>query len=135
MKILIRLFIANAAIVVCTGLASLLPGLWTGAGGRDFLPQAFNAAVLILALSVIIRSKVKWPILHMILCLIPVQFIVLISMSFFSGYSILQIFSSFDLFYDFLQWLLLVDLFIGAPWVAGVFIGALFLKMKGKNKF
>ena len=128
MKILIRLFIANAAIVVCTGIASLLPGLWPGAGGRDFLPQAFNTAVLILAVSVIIRCKVKWPILHMILCLIPVQFITLISISFFSGYSILQIFGSFDLFYDLLQWMLLVDLFIGIPWIAGAFIGTLFFK-------
>lgn len=68
----------------------------------------------------------------MMLYLIPTQFIILLSMCFFSGYSVFQLFSSFDLFSDFLQWLLLVDLFIGAPWIVGVLIGSLILKMKDK---
>ena len=134
MKILIRLMIANAAIIICVAIASLLPGLWMGIGGRDFRPQAFNATILILATSVMIRYKFKWPILHMILYLIPTQFIVLICMSYFSGYTFFQLLSSFDLFRDFLKWLLFVNLFIGAPWIMGVFIGSLMLKMKDKDK-
>lgn len=134
MKMLIRPVIANAAMVICFVIANLLPGLWTGMGGRDFRPQAFNAAILILAASIAMRCKLKWPILHMILYLIPTQLIVLISMSYFSGYHLFQILCSFDLFYDFLQWLLFVDLFIGVPWIMGVFIGSLILKMKNKDK-
>lgn len=134
MKIFVRLVIANAAMVICFVIANLLPGLWTGMGGRDFRPQAFNAAILILATSISMRCKLKWPILHMILCLIPTQLIVFISMSYFSGYHLFQLLSSLDLFYDFLQWLFFVDLFIGAPWIIGVFIGSLILKMKNKDK-
>jgi hypothetical protein len=69
----------------------------------------------------------------MILCLIPAQFIVLISMAYAGGYSVFQLLSSFDLFSDFLQWLLLVDLFIGLPWVLGIFIGGFILKMKDRE--
>jgi hypothetical protein len=55
-------------------------------------------------------------------------------MSYFSGYTVFQLLCSFDRFHDFLQWLLLGDLFIGAPWIIGVFIGSLMLKMKDKDK-
>lgn len=134
MKMFIRLVIVNAAMVICFVIANLLPGLWTGMGGRDFRPQAFNAAFLILAASIAMRYKFKWPISHMIICLIPTQLIVLISVSYFSGYSLFQLLGSFDLFYDFLQWLLFVDLYIGVPWIIGVFIGSLILKMKKKDK-
>ena len=130
MKILMRLVISNVAIAFCIGLASLFPGLWTGVGGRDFRPQAFNAAIFVLATSVVMRYALKWPVLHMMVSLIPIQFIVLISMSYFSGYAIFQIFNSFDLFHDFLQWLLLVDFFIGTPWILGIFVGSLMLKVK-----
>lgn len=84
--------------------------------------------------SVLIRYKFKWPKLNMILYLVPTQLIVFILMSYFSGYSVFQILRSFDLFYDFLQWLLLVDLFIGAPWIMGVFIGSFILQVKDKDK-
>ena len=133
MKILIRLMIANASIIICVGIASLLPGLWMGISGRDFRPQAFNATILILATSVIMRYKLKWPILHMIFYLIPTQFIVLLCTSYFSGYTVFQLLCSPDLFQDFIQWLLLVDLFIATPWIMGVFIGSFMLKIKDKK--
>ena len=129
-KILLRLLIANAAMVFCVAIASLLPSLWTGISGRDFHPQAFNASLLILVISCLIRYKFKWPILHMIVSLIPLQFITLICMAYFSGYTVYQLIFSFDLLHDFLHWLLIVDLFIGAPWIVGVFVGDFLLKRK-----
>ena len=130
MTILIRLPIANAALVICFLIGNFLPGLWKGAGGRDFLPQAFNTAILILATSFLTRYKLKWATLHMILCLIPTQLIVLLCISYFSGYTVFQIFSSLDLFHDFLQWLLLVDLFVATPWIIGICVGSFILKRR-----
>lgn len=70
----------------------------------------------------------------MILYLIPTQFIVLLCMSLFTGYAVYQILSASDLFCDFLQWLLLFDLFVVMPWILGIFIGSLILKMKKQPK-
>jgi len=127
-KIGFQLVIANAVIALCIGIAARLPGLWTGSGGRDVIPQALTAAILILVVSTFIRIKLKWRNLNMILYLIPLQMLVLIGMSYFSGYSVLRIVFSFDLLLDFFQWLLLVDLFIAMPWVVGVFTGSFWLK-------
>lgn len=133
LKISIRLVLANVAMVICIGSASLFPGLWTGISGRDFRPQAFNVSILVLATSIIMRYKLNWPILHMMLCLIPTQFFVLICMSYLTGYTVFQLLCSLDLFQDFLRWLLIVDLFIATPWIMGVLIGSFVLKMKDKK--
>ena len=134
LKILFQLLIANTVIFICIGIASVIPGLSTGTGGRDFLPQAFYAGIFILVVSIQIRFKFKWPNLHMILYLVPSQFFVFIAMSYFSGYTIVQLLSSFDLFSDFLQWLFFFDLFICVPWIMGVFISSFVLKMSNKDK-
>ena len=129
-KISVQLLSANAVIFICIAAGSLLPSFWGDTGGRDFIPQTFNAGILILLVSFMIRSRFKWPGLHMILYLIPSQFIILFCMSYYSGYSLYQLFSSFDYFYDFLQWLLLFDIFIAVPWIIGVLTGTLLLRIK-----
>jgi hypothetical protein len=103
-----------------------LPGFWTGISGRDFRPQALNASILIFVVSVILRYKFKWSVTHMICSLIPLQFIVLICISYSTGYNISEIFSALDL----LQWLLIANLFISLPWICGTFVGGFFLKRK-----
>jgi hypothetical protein len=125
-KLSTRLVIANVSMAFAIIVASLLPGFWTGISGRDFRPQALNASILIFVVSLILRYKFKWSVTHMICSLIPLQFIVLICISYSTGYNISEIFSALDL----LQWLLIANLFISLPWICGTFVGGFFLKRK-----
>jgi len=128
MRIVLRFGVANLVFFLCVVVASVLPGFWTGASGRDFLPQAFNASLLIFAASIFIRYKFRWSISHMILSIIPTQIIILLCTSYFSGYTGLRIFNLFNL-----EWLMFVDLFVCIPWIAGIFVGG-FFKNRKKEK-
>ena len=123
MKLTIKLIAANALIIVCVIIGSFLPGLWTGEGGRDFRPQALNAGILILIASIILRYKFKWQSLQMLIALLPTQLIILLCISYFSGFTGTEIFDSFNLL-----WLLFIDLFVVVPWIIGIFIGNFILK-------
>ena len=125
MKISLRLIIANAAIFICAVAGAFLPGLWSGVSGRDFRPQAVNAGILILVVSFLLRYRFKWPILQMLLCLVPTQFIILLCISNFSGFSGSELFNEFNL-----GWLFFMDIFIATPWIIGIFIGSIILKKK-----
>jgi hypothetical protein len=128
MKVFLRLIIANAAMFICTVAGSFLPELWSGVSGRDFRPQAVNAGILILVVSFLLRYKFKWPIFEMLLSLVPTQFIILLCISYFSGFTGMSIFDEFNL-----GWLFFMDIFIGSPWIIGIFIGSIFLMKKPAN--
>ncbi len=125
MKISLRLIIANAAMFMCVVAGSFLPGLWSGVSGRDFRPQAVNVGILILVVSFLLRYRSKWPILQMLLCLVPTQLIILLCISYFSGFTGWELFNAFNF-----DWLLFIDLFIAAPWIVGIFIASVFLMKK-----
>lgn len=126
LNILGRAIIANCGIAFVIFSASFLPVSWLGISGRDFRPQVFVASFFILLLSLAFRLKFKWSVSHLLLSLIPPQFIVLFLVSFFTGYSISQIIVTPDL----LLWLLLPNLFISLPWILGIFWGSYFLNRK-----
>ena len=128
MIILLRLIISNMAMFICVLIGSFIPGMWTGVSGRDFRPQAINASILILVTSCFLRYKYKWPILEMFLFLIPTQFIILLFISYFSGYVWSEIFNEFNI-----QWLLYIDLFVCIPWITGIIIGSIILNKKSKS--
>jgi len=118
--LLVRSAIANLAFVLCILVASLLPGLWEAESGRDFIPQAVNASVLILIVAFSLRRRSRWPLSHLLAALIPTQIILLLGISAFSGYTGTHILDTFNL-----EWLLTLDLFIALPWVIGVTVGSL----------
>ena len=64
-----QLLVANLAILFCIGLASFLPAPWTGTGGRSWGPQVLYAAIFVMATSVLLRYKLDWPGLRMVLFL------------------------------------------------------------------
>jgi cytochrome bd-type quinol oxidase subunit 1 len=125
MKLLIRAVIANGILLLCILLANALPGLWSGEGGRDFVPQAFTAGLLILLSSTVLRYKSKWPVSHMIFSLFPTQVIILAGISSYSGYTGKELFNSFNL-----GWLLHIDLLLCIPWIAGAITGNLILRYR-----
>lgn len=125
MKVFLRLIIANAAMFICAVAGAFLPGLWSGVSGRDFRPQAVNAGILILVLSFLLRYRFKWPILQMLLCLVPTQFIILFCISYFSGFTGTELFDEFNL-----GWLFFMNIFIGSPWIIGILIGSIILMKK-----
>jgi hypothetical protein len=129
MKISIRLIIANAAMFICVVTGAFLPGFWSGVSGRDFRPQAVNVGGLILVVSFFLRYKLKWPIIQMLLCLVPTQFIILLCISYFSGYSGSELFNEFNI-----GWLFVIDIFIATPWIIGIFIGSIILMKKTTSK-
>jgi hypothetical protein len=116
---------ANAAIFLCILLAGILPGLWPGQGGRDFIPQAFTAGIFILFTAIVLRYKCKWPVSHMMLSLLPTQVIVLACTSYFSGYTGKQILNPFNL-----EWQFHIDLILCIPWIVGVLAGSFALHRK-----
>jgi len=104
-------------------MGSVIPGLWSGISGRDFRPQAVNAGILIFILSFVLRYKLHWKISHMLISLIPTQLIILLCISYFSGFTGLELFHWFNL-----HWLLSIDLFICVPWGLGIIVGIIVKK-------
>ena len=125
MKVSLRLIIANAAMFICAVAGAFLPGLWSEVSGRDFRPQAVNAGILILVVSFLLRYRFKWPIFQMLLCLVPTQFIILLCISNFSGFTGTELLDEFNL-----GWLFFMNIFIGSPWIIGIFIGSIILMKK-----
>lgn len=119
---------ANVAIAFAIFVANILPGLWPRVSGRDFFPQSFVASLLILSFSFILRFKFKWPASHSLCSLIPLQGIILILVSNFTGYEISEILVNLDLLF----WLLIPNIFISLPWIAGTFGGGYLLKRKNQ---
>ena len=128
MKILLRCITSNVAIIFCLFIASILPGLWQGISGRDFRPQAVTASIFIFIVALLLKYKIRWSVIEMLIYLIPTQFIFLLSISYFSGYVWSELFDSFNL-----TWLMYIDLFICTPWVVGIIIGQIVLNINKKR--
>lgn len=129
MKLLLKIVIANVAIVICTVVGALSPGLWPGLSGRDFRPQATNAGTLILVVSCVLRYRFKWTNLQMLICMVPTQFIILLCIAHFSGFAGTELLDAFNL-----GWLWYLDLFICVPWMIGMFIGSIVLREKASKR-
>ena len=125
MKTIVKIIAANVGMIICAGIAALLPGLWTGVSGRDFRPQATTAGILILVLSFLLTYKFRWAWLDILLSIIPTQFIILFLIGHFSGFTGFEYLDWFNI-----QWLLFMNLFICFPWLLGALIGLLCNKKK-----
>ena len=122
MKTFWRFVIADLGMILCVVIGLFLPTFWQGMGGRDFRPNATNAAILIFILSVILRFRFQWTVILLVLSLLPIQLITLICIGYLSGYTG---FHSFNL-----GWLLHLNFFIGLPWLLGIAVASIAQKLK-----
>jgi hypothetical protein len=128
MQILLRCIIANLAISFCILTGSILPGMWEGISSRDFRPQAVITSVFIFMVALLLKYKYRWSVTEMLISLIPTQVIILLSISYFTGYVWIDLFNSVNL-----TWLMYIDLFICTPWILGIIISSIVLKINKKN--
>lgn len=112
-------------MLLIAALSVALPGLWGGAGGRDFRPQATNAAVLFFAFAIILRRKFLWRAGDFLFALFFIEAITLAVIGHFSGSQGLDSFDYFNL-----HWLAFMNLFIGLPWLGGYALAVLWPKRR-----
>jgi len=111
---LAALLILLAALVVVVA-----PSLWAGAGGRDFRPQGTLLAGILLVGGAALRLVSGWPLAVLAGGLLLVEVVALLLIGYFSGLTGWNLLDPFNL-----RWLAYVNLFIGAPWIAGGALGA-----------
>ena len=125
-KILIRVFVATAALFLCALIGFyLIPQPWEGRGGRDFSPQATNTAVLIAIVAFVLRLYFKWEATELIIGLLPFEGILLFVISYFSGANFWERFA--------IEWLLGLNLYVALPWLVGSVLASLLLLWRRKD--
>lgn len=120
---LVRALQGALAMLMCAILAGVLVAfvpIWPSLNGRDFRLPGTMIAVLIFAVAIVLRGKLRWPVVDLLASLVCVETITLLIIAFFSGLTLPNLFDSFNL-----RWLGSVSLYIAPPWLAGLFIGGL----------
>ena len=127
-KILLCAFLVAVWLLIATLIALVLPAPWQGLSGRDFRPQGASLSLILLASGMAFRYFLRWPWSSLILGLVAVEIFALLVIGNFSGATGSELLSRFNL-----DWLAFVNLFIGLPWVAGVGIGELVVRLKARS--
>jgi hypothetical protein len=124
----IHIVAATLLMIMCAVAAALLPPLWQGVSGRDFRPQSTTMALLILLLAAVLRAWRRWPVVEFIGALVCAELFTLCVIGHFSGFTWLEIFDSFNLW-----WLGRMSVFVGLPWLLGLFLGSLLLRVRQRE--
>jgi hypothetical protein len=123
----IHTLIATLAMILCAVAATFLPPLWQGVSGRDFRPWGTMMAILILMIAVVLRVGFRWPITELLASLVCAEVLTLCVIAHFTDFTWLELFDSFNL-----SWLDTMTMFIAVPWLAGLLVGSLFLRVREK---
>jgi hypothetical protein len=86
-------------------------------------------AVLILVCAIVFRRVLRWHVLDFVLGWFAAEFVTLCVIAHFTGFTGLEVFNHFNL-----SWLAFMSLFVGLPWLVGLGIGSLWLKLSEKNE-
>ena len=122
---IIRILTATLELILGAVAAGFLPPLWHGVSGRDFRPQSTTMALLIFLLVAVLRRWRRWPIADFVGALICAELFTLCVIGHFSGFTWLEIFDSFNLW-----WLGTMSVFVGLPWLLGLLVGSLLLRVR-----
>lgn len=125
---IIHIAAATLLMILCAVASAFIPPLWQGVSGRDFNPQSATMAILILVLASILRAWRRWPLIEFIGALICAEFFTLCVIAHFSGFTGLELFDSFNL-----SWLGSMSVFIAVPWITGLLIGSVLLRIRQKD--
>jgi hypothetical protein len=126
---IIRTVLAVLAMALCAAAGFFIPSLWQGSSGRDFGPQSAAVAILILILGVVFRRALRWHVLDFLFGLLAAEFLALCTIAYFSGFTGLELFDLFNL-----TWLGFVSLFLGLPWLVGLGVGSIWLKLAERHE-
>lgn len=122
---IIHIIVATLLMVLCAVVAAFFPPLWQGVSGRDFRPQAAMMGILMLMLAATLRAWRRWPVVEFLGAVVCAELLTLCVIAHFSGFTWLEIFNSFNL-----SWLATMSVFIAAPWLAGLLVGSLLLRLR-----
>lgn len=122
---IIHIIVATILMILCTVVAAFLPPLWQGVSGRDFRPQSAMMGILILLLAAVLRVWRRWPVVEFLGAVVCAGLFTLCVIAHFSGFTWLELFDSFNL-----SWLGTMSAFIAVPWLAGLLVGSLLLRVR-----
>ena len=125
---IIHTLIGTLAMILCAVAASFLPALWQGASGRDFRPWGAMMAILILLVAVVLRTGFRWPVVEFLASLFCAEVFTLCVIAHFSGFTWVEIFDRFNL-----RWLGSINVFFAVPWLAGLLVGSLLLRVRQRR--
>lgn len=124
---IIHIIVATLLMILCAVVAAFLPPLWQGVSGRDFRPQSAMMGILILLLAAVLRVWRRWPVVEFFGAVVCAELFTLCVIAHFSGFTWLELFDSFNL-----SWLATMSVFIAVPWLAGLLVGSLLLRVRKK---
>ena len=127
---IIRTAIGTVAMILCAVAATFLPQLWHAVSGRDFRPWGAMLALLIFVVGVVLRAGLRWTLIELVASLVCAEVFALCVISHFSGFTWLEIFDSFNL-----RWLGTTSVFIAAPWLVGLLVGSVLLRVRQKDTY
>jgi hypothetical protein len=122
---IIHIIVATLLMILCAVVAAFLPPLWQGVSGRDFRPQSAMMGILILLLAAVLRVWRRWPVVEFLGAVVCAELFTLCVIAHFSGFTWLELFDSFNL-----SWLGTMSVFIAVPWLAGLLVGSLLLRVR-----
>ena len=125
---IIHIVAATLAMILCAVVGAFLSPFWQGVSGRDFRPQSTAMAILIFLLATVIRRWRRWPIADFVGALICAELFTLCIIGHFSGFTWLEIFDNFNLW-----WLGTMSVFVCLPWLLGLLVGSLLLRVRQRE--
>jgi hypothetical protein len=125
---IIHIVVGTLLMILCAAAAAFIPPLWQGVSGRDFRPQSATMALLILVLASLLRAWRRWPLIEFIGALVCAELFTLCVIAHFSGFTWLELFDSFNL-----SWLDTMSVFIAVPWLVGLLIGSVLLRVRQRD--
>lgn len=129
--LLLRIAIVTVGLFLCVLggwlLLIMTAPLWPEAQGRTFFPHVLAPAGLVASFSFGLRFWLQWKPSHILIAMIPAQFILFGCIVAQTGYDVFcpfewswRYFPSFEL-----VWFLGLNLFLGLPWIGGLLFGSL----------
>lgn len=125
---IIRTTIGMLAMILCAVTATFLPQLWQGVSGRDFRPWGAMVAILIFLVAVVLRAGFRWLVAELFASVVCAEVFTLCVIAHFTGFTWLEIFDRFNL-----SWLGTMSVFIAVPWMAGLLVGSLWLRVRQRH--
>lgn len=127
--LLLRIAIVTSGLFLCLLggwlLLFLTAPLWPEPQGREFFPHVLAPAGLIAFFSFGLRFWLQWKPSHIMLGMFPAQFILFGCIFTQANDSVAHWFEESRSLWFELEWFVVLNLFLGMPWIVGLLFGSL----------